>query len=189
MTALLTGRDLHKSFGLTQALRGARITLNSGEIVAVMGSSGCGKSTLLHCLAGILARLSRGVPGLIAAHWIAADPYAALRTVSIVVLAVSTITYIGTVGGQLDPRHEPQHVRPKPGVVVVYTGGVPESKVAPLLSQQAVAVRARGEFGLREVSYAALSGLRYVSCPHPEASGLTRSYVAFSTPSPRPESH
>ena len=54
MTELLTGRDLHKSFGLTQALRGASITVHSGEIVAVMGPSGCGKSTLLHCLAGIL---------------------------------------------------------------------------------------------------------------------------------------
>jgi putative ABC transport system ATP-binding protein len=55
MTELLTGRNLHKSFGLTPALRGASITLHSGEIVAVMGPSGCGKSTLLHCLAGILA--------------------------------------------------------------------------------------------------------------------------------------
>jgi putative ABC transport system ATP-binding protein len=54
MTELLTGRDLHKSFGLTPALRGARISVHHGEIVAVMGPSGCGKSTLLHCLAGIL---------------------------------------------------------------------------------------------------------------------------------------
>jgi putative ABC transport system ATP-binding protein len=54
MTELLTGRDLHKSFGLTAALRGASISVHSGEIVAVMGPSGCGKSTLLHCLAGIL---------------------------------------------------------------------------------------------------------------------------------------
>ena len=54
MTNLLTGRDLRKSFGLTAALRGASIAIDSGEIVAVMGPSGCGKSTLLHCLAGIL---------------------------------------------------------------------------------------------------------------------------------------
>jgi len=54
MTELLTGRDLHKSFGLTAALRGTSISLRQGEIVAVMGPSGCGKSTLLHCLAGIL---------------------------------------------------------------------------------------------------------------------------------------
>jgi putative ABC transport system ATP-binding protein len=51
---LLAGRDLRKSFGLTEALRGASLTVHGGEIVAVMGPSGCGKSTLLHCLAGIL---------------------------------------------------------------------------------------------------------------------------------------
>jgi len=55
MTDLLIGRDLHKSFGLIPALRGASISVAAGEIVAVMGPSGCGKSTLLHCLAGILA--------------------------------------------------------------------------------------------------------------------------------------
>ena len=54
MTELLAGRDLCKSFGLTNALRGATISVVGGEIVAVMGPSGCGKSTLLHCLAGIL---------------------------------------------------------------------------------------------------------------------------------------
>jgi putative ABC transport system ATP-binding protein len=54
MSQILVGDDLHKSFGLTQALRGASIVLDEGEIVAVMGPSGSGKSTLLHCLAGIL---------------------------------------------------------------------------------------------------------------------------------------
>ena len=55
MTPLLVGRDLHKSYGLTPALRGASITVDKGEIVAVMGPSGSGKSTLLHCLSGVLA--------------------------------------------------------------------------------------------------------------------------------------
>jgi putative ABC transport system ATP-binding protein len=54
MTPLLVGRDLHKTFGPTQALRGANVTIHEGEILAVMGPSGSGKSTLLHCLAGIL---------------------------------------------------------------------------------------------------------------------------------------
>jgi putative ABC transport system ATP-binding protein len=54
MTALLSGRGLRMSFGLTQALRGADLTVAEGEVLAVTGPSGSGKSTLLHCLSGIL---------------------------------------------------------------------------------------------------------------------------------------
>ena len=55
MSPVLVGRELHKSYGLTPALRGASIAVDEGEIVAVMGPSGSGKSTLLHCLSGMLA--------------------------------------------------------------------------------------------------------------------------------------
>ncbi len=54
MSPVLVGHELHKSYGLTPALRGASIAIDEGEIVSVMGPSGSGKSTLLHCLAGIL---------------------------------------------------------------------------------------------------------------------------------------
>jgi len=51
---ILHAQNLVRSFGHTQALRGASLDLARGEILAVMGPSGSGKSTLLHCLAGIL---------------------------------------------------------------------------------------------------------------------------------------
>ena len=52
--AVLEARALHKSYGRTQALRGASLTVSPGEVLAVTGPSGSGKSSLLLCLAGVL---------------------------------------------------------------------------------------------------------------------------------------
>lgn len=55
--AALEARDLYRFFRAgeeeTLALRGVSLTVEHGEIVAVVGPSGSGKSTLLSCLAGL----------------------------------------------------------------------------------------------------------------------------------------
>jgi len=53
--SLLEARNLHKTFRLgraqaVHALRGVNVTIEAGEMVAIVGSSGSGKSTLMHVL-------------------------------------------------------------------------------------------------------------------------------------------
>lgn len=55
--AIITAHNVHKTFRTgkieVHALRGVDLSVNRGEMVAVMGPSGCGKTTLLNCLSGL----------------------------------------------------------------------------------------------------------------------------------------
>ncbi|MBB2913927.1 iron(III) transport system ATP-binding protein [Streptosporangium becharense] len=44
--------DVTKAFGATRVLRGASLTVEEGDLAAVLGPSGCGKTTLLRIVAG-----------------------------------------------------------------------------------------------------------------------------------------
>jgi polar amino acid transport system ATP-binding protein len=56
----IVARQLCKSFGSHQVLRGIDLTVSAGEISCIIGPSGSGKSTLLRCLNG-LETIDRGV--------------------------------------------------------------------------------------------------------------------------------
>lgn len=48
-TPALEIRDLHKSYGTLDVLKGVSLTAHRGDVVSLIGSSGSGKSTFLRC--------------------------------------------------------------------------------------------------------------------------------------------
>lgn len=48
--AILEVKNIHKSFGSVDVLKGIDFTLDKGDVLVIIGSSGSGKTTLLRCL-------------------------------------------------------------------------------------------------------------------------------------------
>jgi polar amino acid transport system ATP-binding protein len=46
-------RNVHKRFGPLEVLKGVSLSLEKGEIIAIIGRSGSGKSTMLRCVNGL----------------------------------------------------------------------------------------------------------------------------------------
>ncbi|GAA3109829.1 MULTISPECIES: amino acid ABC transporter ATP-binding protein [Nonomuraea] len=59
MTHAIEVRDLHKYFGQNEVLKGIDMTVDTGQVVCVIGPSGSGKSTLLRCV-NLLETPTRG---------------------------------------------------------------------------------------------------------------------------------
>ena len=51
--AILEVRNLHKSFGSNNVLKGIDFDLEEGKVLSVIGSSGSGKTTLLRCITSL----------------------------------------------------------------------------------------------------------------------------------------
>lgn len=58
---MISGKNIHKKYGVVEVLKGVDIEIRKGEIASIVGPSGSGKSTLLH----ILGTLDKGDSGSI----------------------------------------------------------------------------------------------------------------------------
>ena len=48
--AILEVKNINKSFGKTEVLKGVSFSLEEGQVLSIIGSSGSGKTTLLRCI-------------------------------------------------------------------------------------------------------------------------------------------
>lgn len=58
---MISGKNIHKSYGTLEVLKGIDLEIDKGEIVSVVGASGAGKTTLLQ----IIGTLDKPTSGLI----------------------------------------------------------------------------------------------------------------------------
>ena len=56
---MLDVKNIHKSFGALEVLKGISLSATEGDVVSIIGSSGSGKSTFLRCI-NLLEQPSQG---------------------------------------------------------------------------------------------------------------------------------
>jgi len=54
-------KDLRVAYGKIEAVKGISLTVNTGEIVSLIGANGAGKTTLLKTISGLLSPTSGSI--------------------------------------------------------------------------------------------------------------------------------
>ncbi|HXM54435.1 MAG TPA: ATP-binding cassette domain-containing protein [Candidatus Dormibacteraeota bacterium] len=72
--AAIVARDLRRSFGSTQALKGVSLAVPAGTVLGVLGPNGAGKTTLIRILATLLP--PGGGQALVAGHDVVRESFA-----------------------------------------------------------------------------------------------------------------